>query len=363
MCVHITLGGTSTKNPYPGNVFDYIHHAINCTADFILDSIQGTGLTGLYASSEYRFHDPILDAWTDTDLGSIWEQVPIQPALYVRAQGDHQKFMKAIVRCVAVMMNEYQLHHIDMPTVFALSPEQWRVWCMQWHMFKRDYELSRTYSLIPEAGYRYEVVCVYLETLLRLEVTETEYEEGGEHKKKVQVYPNPWACPYCDFRYKTYASVSNAATAVWQHCITCAKDNLKVSDTGPKMPAFSMNLRDSIAVMEAKMTTYGGLDFETNYEVVLGGLMQEVLDQRYQAFQDLVNHHKVSQKVLKAGGGKPFGINVPLWRLIANGQMFNQRYLHPWYDLGQFQEESDKCIMHCLMNGLQMQMQRSHGEH
>ena len=109
------------------------------------------------------------------------------------------------------------------------------------------------------------------------------------------------------------------------------------------MPAFSMNLRDSIAIMEAKMTTYGGLDFEPNYEVVLGGLLQEVLDQRYQAFQDLVNYHKVSQKVSKDGGGKPFGINVPLWRLIANGQMFNQRYLHPWYDLEQLQEESDRC--------------------
>ena len=144
-------------------------------------------------------------------------------------------------------------------------------------------------------------------------------------------------------KYKAYSSVANAATGIWQHCSTCAKDHLKVSDAGPKMPAFSMNIRDTIAIMEAKMTTYGGLDFEPNFEVVLSGLLKEVLDQRYQAFQDLVNYHKVSQKVLKDGGGEPFRINVPLWRLIANGQMFNQRYLHPWYDLEQFQEESDKC--------------------
>ena len=205
------------------------------------------------------------------------------------------------------------------------------------------YEISRAYQLIPNAGCRYEVVCVYLETLLRLEVTETESDEDGERKKWVQIYPNPYTCPYCDFKDKTYTSVANAATGIWQHCSTCAKDHLKVSDAGPKMPAFSMNIRDTIAIMEAKMTTYGGLDFEPNFEVILSGLLKEVLEQRYQAFQDLVTYHKVSQKVLKDGGGKPFGINVPLWRLIANGQMFNQRFMHPWHDMERFQEESDQC--------------------
>ena len=289
MCIHITLGGTSTTNPYPGNVFDYIHNVINYTADFVLDSIQGTGLTGLYSSSEYKVNDP---TWVDQDLSYLWEQFLIKKSLYTRAQGDHQKFMIALVRCVAVMMNEYQLHHIDMPTVFALTPEQfaltpeqWRVWCMQWHMFKRDYEIARTHLLIPDAGCRYEVVCVYLETLLRLEVTETESDEGGERKKWVQIYPNPWTCPYCDFKYKTYSSVANAATGIWQHCTACAKDHLKVSDAGPKMPAFSMKIRDTISIMEAKMTIYGGLDLEPDFEVILGGLLQEVLDQRYQAFK------------------------------------------------------------------------------
>ena len=44
------------------------------------------------------------------------------------------------------------------------------------------------------------------------------------------------------------------------------------------------------------MTANGGLDFEPNFEVIFGGLLQEVLEQRLQAFQDLVTHHKVSQK-------------------------------------------------------------------
>ena len=72
--------------------------------------------------------------------------------------------------------------------------------------------------------------------------------------------------------------------------------------------------------------------------------MQEVLEHRLQAFQDLVLYHKVSQKASADGkGGKAFGINVCLWRLIANGQIFNQRYLHSWHNLEQFQQESTQC--------------------
>ena len=160
MCIHLTLCGTSTTNPKAGNVFDFIHHAINCTADFILDSIEGTGLTGLYSVCDYKVNDPALDTWTDEELNYIWEQFPIQRSLHGYTASDHQEFMKAIVRCVAVMMHEYQLHHVDLPTALALSPENWRVWCMQWHMFKRDYEIARTHLLIPEEGCRYEVVCV-----------------------------------------------------------------------------------------------------------------------------------------------------------------------------------------------------------
>ena len=344
MCIHVILGGTSTTNPKPGNVFDYIHHSINYTADFVLDSIEGTGLTGLYSVCDYKVHDPALDTWTDEDLSYIWEQFPIQRSLYTRAAGDHQKFMKAMVGCVAVMMHEYQLYHIDIPTALALSPEKWRIWCMQWHMFKRDYEIARAHLLIPDPDCRYEAVCIYLETLMRLEVVETEVGEGGVRQKSIQVCPSPYTCPYCNSKYKNYTSVANAATAIWQHCSTCAQDHLKISDAGPTMPAFKMKIRDTISIMEAKMTATGGLDFEPNFEVIFGGLLQEALEQCLPAFQDLVTYHKVSQKASKdKKGGKPFGINVCLWQLIANGQIFNQRYLHPWYSLEQFQQESEQC--------------------
>ena len=265
-CVFIiTLDGTPTTNPKPGNVFDYIHYAINYNSDFILNSIEGTGLTGLYSVCDYTVSDPALDTWIDEGLNYVWEQFPIQRSLYIRAD---QKFMKAIVRCVAVMMHEYQLHHIDIPTALGLSPENWRIWCMQWHMFKRDYEIARTHVLIPDAGCRYETVCVYLETLMRLEVVETETREGGIRQRSVQVCPNPYTCPYCDSKYKNYSSLANAATAIWQHCSKCADDTLKVRDAGPVIPAFTMKIRDTINVMEAKMTANGGLDLEPNFEVV-----------------------------------------------------------------------------------------------
>ena len=234
---------------------------------------------------------------------------------------------------------------------------------MQWHMYKRDYEISRTHLLIPDAGCRYETVCVYLETLMRLEITETEYREGDLRQRAVQIAPNPPHCPYCSTKYKNYGSVANAATAIWQHCHSCASDTLKVKDAGPLMPAFSMKMRDTISVMEAKMTANGGLDFEPNFEMIFGGLLQEVLEQRLQAFQDLVNYHKVSQKAPSGGkGGKPFGINVNLWRLIANGQMFNQQYLHPWYDLDHFQQESQQCN-ELLEEWIQDSAKYQHGEH
>ena len=63
-----------------------------------------------------------------------------------------------------------------------------KIWCMQWHMYKRDYEISRTHTLIPDAGCRYEVVCLYLETLLRLEVSESETGEG-DMRQRYCAYP------------------------------------------------------------------------------------------------------------------------------------------------------------------------------
>ena len=166
--IHVTLDGTPTSNPKRGNVFEYIHHSINYSSDFILDSMEeGSGLTGLYSSCEYKVSHPTLDTWADEKMDYIWEQYPISRSEYTRSDHDLGKFMKAIVRCVAVMMHEYQTYHIDIPTAWGLTPDDWRVWCMQWHMYKRDYEIARTHLLIPEAGCSSETVCVYLETLMK----------------------------------------------------------------------------------------------------------------------------------------------------------------------------------------------------
>ena len=151
-------------------------------------------------------------------------------------------------------------------------------------------EIMRSpHLLIPEAGCRYEVVCVYLETLTRLEVVETEVGEGGVHQKSIQVSPNPYTCPYCSSKYKTYASVANAATAIWQRCSTCAKDQLRVSDAGPTMPAFTMKIRDTISVMEAKMTATGGLDFEPNFRSHLRWIVARSLGATFTGVSGLGN--------------------------------------------------------------------------
>ena len=305
---------------------------------------EATGISGLFAASEYHTYNPILDTWADSKLDYIFELPPISRSVYKRSEYDYVKFMKAIVHSVAVMMHDYQLYHIDLPTALGLTQDNWRVWCMQWHMYKRDYEISRTHTLIPDAGNRYELVCMYLETLTRLEISESETGEGDMRQRVVQIQPNPPCCSFCESRYKSYSSVANAAQGIWTHCQSCAVDTLRVKDEGPTMPAFTMKMRETISVMEAKMTATGGLDFEPNFEMIFGGLLQEVLEHRLQAFQDLVAYHKVSHKAPKDGQpGKAFGINVNLWRLIANGQIFNQKYLHPWDDYSHFAEESQEC--------------------
>ena len=98
--------------------------------------------------------------WEDEYLGYVTEQLPIPKSLHVRKKEDFQKYMKSIVRCVGVMMNQFQLRHIDFQTALGLNPQQWRNWCMQWPRYKRDYELTRTHLLVPDADCRYETVCV-----------------------------------------------------------------------------------------------------------------------------------------------------------------------------------------------------------
>ena len=93
-----------------------MHHALNCNSEFVLDIIEGGGLTGLYSVCGYTVGDPELDTQEDENLGYVTEQLPIPKSLYVRKKEDFQKYVKAIVRCAGVMMNQVQLHHIDFQT-------------------------------------------------------------------------------------------------------------------------------------------------------------------------------------------------------------------------------------------------------
>ena len=105
--------------------------------------MRSTGISGLYSACEYHISDPTLDTWADNKLDYIWEQPPISRSIYKRSENDYKKFMKSIVHSVAIMMHDYQLHHVDMPTALGLNQDDWKIWCMQWHMYKRDYEIVK----------------------------------------------------------------------------------------------------------------------------------------------------------------------------------------------------------------------------
>ena len=63
------------------------------------------------------------------------------------------------------------------------------------------------------------------------------------------------------------------------------------------------------------------------------GLLKEVLI-IVDDFKDLANNHKLSTKYnTVTGSDRAFDVNVCLWELIANGQLFNQRYFHPCDDI------------------------------
>ena len=61
---------------------------------------ETTGLSGLYAASEYHVSDPTLDTWADSKMDYIEEQPPISRSVYKRAESDYKKFMKSIVHFV-----------------------------------------------------------------------------------------------------------------------------------------------------------------------------------------------------------------------------------------------------------------------
>ena len=51
------------------------------------------------------------------------------------------------------------------------------------------------------------------------------------------------------------------ATAVWSHTQTCLESNLHVKGNGPTLKGTHLPAMDSILVIEARRSKYGGLDF------------------------------------------------------------------------------------------------------
>ena len=135
---------------------------------------EQTGLTGLYSACEYHVSDPTLDTRFDKKMDYIWEQSPISRNDYTRSEYDYNNFMKAIVHCVAVMMHEYQMYHIDMPTALGLLQKIGESGACSGICTREIMRYQELICLIPDAGNRYETVCIYLETLMRLQITETE---------------------------------------------------------------------------------------------------------------------------------------------------------------------------------------------
>ena len=82
-----------------------------------------TGISGMYSASGYNTSVPYLDTWADMNMDYIYEQPPISRSVYKRSENDYKKFMKSVVHFVAMMMHDYQLYHVDMPTALGLSQE------------------------------------------------------------------------------------------------------------------------------------------------------------------------------------------------------------------------------------------------
>ena len=91
-------------------------------------------------------------------------------------------------------------------------------------------------------------------------------------------------------------------------------------------------------IIEAKMTKHGGLDFETNIEWILTSLVEVAICYRVEFFTTLLEKHKLEDKRRVE---EKFGVNIPLLRLIANGQIFNPYFVHPKDDLKEANKEGE----------------------
>ena len=230
MCFHIYLGGTPTSNPYKSDVFGYFHGATSAQCEFMYDKMKGPGMTGLYASCGFTKYVPELDAYMDEHLTRVTDMDPLTSDSYEWCANKRGAYSMRLVWVVAQLMNAYQQHHIDFRAVFALSDREWELWCQQWHMYKRDYAMGITHGIIPNNDARYEVVCLYLEALTRMEIQET---PPGKKDTKAWVTFNPAKCTFCSQCYKNYDNVVNAASAAWNHVSGCAEANLQIKGDGP----------------------------------------------------------------------------------------------------------------------------------
>ena len=113
-----------------------------------------------------------------------------------------------------------------------------------------------------------------------------------------------------------------------------------IKGDGPTFPEGNMGLLDSIYILEAKMTKFGGLDFETNIEWLLTSLVEIAICYRVDFFEKLLGEHSLESK---RQDELQFGVNIPLLRSIANGQIFNPYFVHPKDDLKEANIDSGKC--------------------
>ena len=97
---------------------------------------------------------------------------------------------------------------------------------------------------------------------------------------------------------------------------------------------------ETMSIIEARMTKHGGLDFEANFEWLFTHLVETAVHLRVGFFQSLIEDHTLSSKKINE---ELFGVNSPLLRLIANGQIFNHSFLHPMDTLKEANEEISKC--------------------
>ena len=337
MCFHIYLGGNTTSNPCSTDVFGYFHSATNAQCEFMYEKMKGPGMTGLYASCGFTKYVQELDAYVDEEMSRVTDMDPLLSESYEWCANRRGAFSLRLVWVVSQLMNAYQQHHIDFRAVFALTDREWELWCQQWHMYKRDYAIGITHGVVPASDQRYEVVCLYLEALTRIEIQET---QPGKKDAKAWVTFNPGKCTFCSQSYKSYENIANAASAAWNHATSCAEKNLQIKGEGPTFPAGSMTCMDAMSIIEAKMTKLGGLDFETNIEWLFTNLVETAIGSRVDFFESLLVNHSVSEKKTNE---EQYGVNIPLLRLIANGQIFNQNFVHPKNDLKDANQENEQC--------------------